>query len=165
MPSHRVLTSAHNFSLNVLRIDDDESSTSSIMQTSKPKQAQSSLPIKPVLALAPKEKHSSESRDEWPSISKSASLDSSCSEPSLQSENDQGKTKIFRSRLDMDGDMENMLVLKRASPVYDSEDEEDFICSPTKKQRTTGSSSLFNDQVLAEDEVTGFNLTDSLFLR
>lgn len=42
---------------------------------------------------------------------------------------------IFRQMLDYD-DRDDTMVLKRASPIYDSDDDEDFQPSPTKRQRT-----------------------------
>ena len=44
---------------------------------------------------------------------------------------------IFRQMLDYD-DRDDTMVLKRASPIYDSDDDEDFQSSPTKRQRTLG---------------------------
>mmetsp|Transcript_3074 Transcript_3074/g.6815 ORF Transcript_3074/g.6815 Transcript_3074/m.6815 type:complete len:181 (-) Transcript_3074:409-951(-) len=47
------------------------------------------------------------------------------------------KPSIFRDMSDFD-DREEMMVLKRASPVYDSDDDEDYTSIPLKRQRTSG---------------------------
>lgn len=86
---------------------------------------------------------SSENSQEWAEkrccddeiTSKASSVDSSdehCRE-------DDASASIFREMADYD-DQDDMLVLKRANPVYDSDDE-DYMAAPAKRQRTTTSSS------------------------
>lgn len=94
----------------------------------------------------------SENISAWPTMDKdlrtpSLSLeeDSEPEAPSLSS--------MFRRRTslcdqDDDGDM---FLLKRANPVYDSDDE-DYMASPTKRQRTTEPSVLHWDEQLCADE-------------
>lgn len=99
----------------------------------------------------------SENASEWPSLDKEQPT------PSLQSETEESRQQapIFRQRIDLD-DIEDMLVLKRASPVYDSDDEdEDLLPSPSKRQRTNGSSQLFWNEQLSEDMSEGFTLSPS----
>ena len=95
----------------------------------------------------------SENSSEWPSITKEART------PSLESEEPVSeRPSIFRARsLSQDYD-DDMFTLKRANPVYDSEDE-DLFASPAKRQRTCEPTVLDWGKRLEEDETHGFNLS------
>lgn len=64
-----------------------------------------------------------------------------------------------------DPELEDMLVLKRANPVYDSDDEEEINGSPLKRQKPMNFedegeslSSVSWDDRLIEDELRGFSI-------
>mmetsp|Transcript_36007 Transcript_36007/g.103561 ORF Transcript_36007/g.103561 Transcript_36007/m.103561 type:complete len:160 (-) Transcript_36007:10-489(-) len=60
---------------------------------------------------------------------------------------------IFRRRSDVDDDdTEDMFVLKRANPVYDSEDEDEF-STPSKRQRKSEPETLHWDNQMSDDEL------------
>jgi hypothetical protein len=78
---------------------------------------------------------------------------------------------IFRrplstSRSVDDLELEDMLVLKRANPIYDSDDEDEYQGSPPKRQKSKAfeneaestASSVSWDEQLIEDEIRGFSL-------
>jgi hypothetical protein len=118
------------------------------MQATKPK---NSVAFK--TRMEPQEKLSvlSEDTSRWPSIkeTQTSSLDSEFEE----------RPSIFRQRAEIDEAQEDMFVLKRANPVYDSDEEDDLssYCSPSKRQRT--------DQVLQwGDKVSDGNVGFSLHL-
>jgi hypothetical protein len=52
-----------------------------------------------------------------------------------------------------------MFVLKRANPVYDSDDEDYIIASPAKRQRTGEPTILDWGDTLSENETDGFTLS------
>lgn len=89
------------------------------------------------------------------SASKASCVDSSdelCRE-------DDSRLAVFRDMADFD-DREDMMVLKRANPVYDSDDE-DFMAAPSKRQRTSTSSSMvlsWSSQVVSSDPSGGFSI-------
>ena len=58
------------------------------------------------------------------SVSSARAEESSCAQPS-----------IFRPMLDYD-DRDGTMVLKRANPIYDSDDDEDIEALPLKRQKT-----------------------------
>jgi hypothetical protein len=65
------------------------------------------------------------------------------------------RPSIFRSMADYD-DQEDMMVLKRANPVYDSDDEDSF-AGPAKRQRTSSGESVLQwGARLSEDQSQGF---------
>jgi hypothetical protein len=67
---------------------------------------------------------------------------------------------IFRRTADYDN-QDDMMVLKRANPVYDSSDDYDDI--PSKRQRTTGETSVLQwGERLEEDATEGFCLMNLL---
>jgi hypothetical protein len=126
------------------------------MQTTKQKQ----LSLKPMMETQEKLSIVSENASGWPSLDKEQPTHSLQSE----TEESQQQAPIFRQRIDLD-DIEDMLMLKRANPVYDSDDEdEDLLRSPSKRQRTNGQSQLFWNEQLSEDESAGFTLS-ALFPR
>jgi hypothetical protein len=146
MPSHRILTCSRNHRINIIRHIDDEPT----MQTTKPKQ----LSLKPMTETQEKLSVVSENVSEWPSLDKEQPT------PSLQSETEESQQQapIFRQHVDLD-DIDDMLMLKRANPVYDSDDEdEDLLRSPSKRQRTNGPSQLFWNEQLSEDDSERFTL-------
>lgn len=105
-------------------IDDCELS----MQATKPKLSSG---VKPGIESQSKILLVSENVSEWPSIkdTRTSSLELDCED----------MPSIFRQRADLDDAQENMFELKRANPVYDSDDEDfvtSLLSSPTKKQRT-----------------------------
>jgi hypothetical protein len=118
------------------------------MQTSKlkPSALKSRMEPQPKLSVV------SENVNQWPSISKEVRT------PSLESESERSteRSPIFRRRSDLD---EDMFVLKRANPVYDSDDEEDYITSPAKRQRTGEPTVLDWGFRLSENESDGFSLS------
>lgn len=77
--------------------------------------------------------------------------------PTLESESEPAtQSSIFRRRPNQRDPEENeceMFALKRANPVYDSDDEEDYMITPPKRQRTTDLSVLHWDDQLSEGEI------------
>jgi hypothetical protein len=74
-------------------------------------------------------------------------------------EGDNTNLSIFREMADYN-DREDMMLLKRANPVYDSEDE-DYLEAPTKRQRTAATSSsmvLSWSSQLSADPSGGFSI-------
>jgi len=135
----RVLACVNNRRRNRIVPQIDELPT---IQTTKPK----------LSALKPRtETHTklpvSEKVDEWSTFKESRM-------PTSESE----VSSIFRRRRDFE-DEEDMLVLKRANPVYDSEDEEHFMASPTKRQRAEGPVVLGWGGRLSEDLSDGFTIS------
>lgn len=132
MPGNsRILTCSYNRRRNLIVPHNIDEST---MQTTKPKlhatmRTRNEPQIKVSLA--------SENDSSWSTIEKETrtpSLESELEEPSHPS--------IFRRRTDLeDEDDGDMLVLKRANPVYDSDDEE-FMSSPPKRLRTSSESTV-----------------------
>jgi hypothetical protein len=92
-------------------------------------------------------------------VSQWSSIDKESRTPSLESERENAtqRPSIFRRQGDFE-DQEDMFVLKRANPVYDSDDE-DYLSSPAKRQRTTGPTVLSWGEVLQEDDTDGFTLS------
>jgi hypothetical protein len=81
----------------------------------------------------------------------------SSSDSSELEREDGPSSSIFRSMADYD-DQDDMMVLKRANPVYDSDDEDSF-AAPAKRQRTSSSSSgtvLQWGARLPDDQSEGF---------
>jgi hypothetical protein len=153
MPSHRILTCSRNNRINIIRHLDDEPT---MQTTTKPKQ----LSLKSMMETQEKLSVVSENAFEWPSLNKEQPT------PSLQSETEEPRQQapIFRQHIDLD-DIEDMLVIKRANPIYDSDDEdEDLLRSSPKRQKTDAPSQLFWNEQLSEDESEGFTLSPS-FLR
>jgi hypothetical protein len=67
---------------------------------------------------------------------------------------------IFRRMADYDN-QDDMMVLKRANPVYDSSDDHDDV--PSKRQRTTGETTVLQwGERLEEDATEGFCLMNLL---
>jgi hypothetical protein len=64
------------------------------------------------------------------------------------------RPSIFRSMADYD-DQDDMMVLKRANPVYDSDDEDSF-AAPSKRQRTSSETALQWGALLPDDQSEGF---------
>ena len=65
------------------------------------------------------------------------------------------RPSIFREMADVD-DREDMMSLKRANPVYDSDDEDYFVV-PTKRQRTSSAETVLTlGAQLSEDSEDGF---------
>lgn len=146
----RILTCSQNRRLNIINYNDDDS----MMQTSKPKQSM----IKSIVDSKEKLSIVSENVNEWTAIQKvpfNPSMESDC-------DGESQRAPIFRQQSNLD-DIESLLVLKRANPVYDSDDEE-FPQSPSKRQRTSDRSQIFWSDRVQEDESEGFILSMS-FLR
>jgi len=68
-----------------------------------------------------------------------------------ESENLDALRSIFRRRTALEEDESDMFMLKRASPIYESEDE-DCMLTPSKRQRTSQSETLHWDEQLVTDE-------------
>ena len=120
------------------------------MQTSRTKLSA----LKSRMEPQPKLSVVSENVNEWSSFieSRTPSLESESVERAAQ------RPAIFRrSRSDLDDEEEDMFVLKRANPVYDSDDE-DYMASPAKRQRTGEPTVLDWGARLSENEVDGFTL-------
>ena len=79
--------------------------------------------------------------------------------PSFDSDSRDEMPSIFRQAADIDR-ADDFFVLKRANPVYDSDDE-DVDSSPSKKQRTKDTSVLDCEDRLSEDDANGFTLSFS----
>eukprot|EP00980_Cylindrotheca_fusiformis_P004520 scaffold961_cov122-Cylindrotheca_fusiformis.AAC.28 len=98
---------------------------SELIQATKPKMTAAFKP-----KMEPQEKLSvlSENTSQWPTVkeTRTPSIDSDC----------ENRPSIFRERADVDDTEEDMFVLKRANPVYDSDDDEEEYCTPPKRQRT-----------------------------
>jgi hypothetical protein len=148
--SSGVLTCAYNRRRPRILPPNDEST----MQTSKPKLSglKSRLDSQSKLAVL------SENNTEWPTLNKEL--------PTLSLESsDRGVSRpVFRRRADLE-DEEDMFVLKRANPVYDSDDDDENF-SPAKRQRTGEPSVLSWCDQIDEDEIDGFAFgSSSLLLR
>jgi hypothetical protein len=137
----RVLTCSYNRRRNRIHPHNDEST----MQTSKPKQNALKSRMEPQAKLLVV----SENVSEWPCINKEIRT------PSLESESST-QPSMFRRRIDFDD--EDMFVLKRANPVYESDDEE-YMASPAKRQRTSEPIVLDWCERLSEDEAAGYGLS------
>jgi len=150
MPTNsRILTCSYN--RRRLRIAPQHHDDSS-MQATKPQ-------INPLKARP--EKHAklavvSENASAWSTMTKEE-----LRTPSLDSEPEViARPSIFRRRPSLSEDDEegDFFVLKRANPVYDSDDE-DFVASPTKRQRTSQPSSLHWQEQLSDNEDGTFSLS------
>lgn len=64
-----------------------------------------------------------------------------------ESEELEGLPSIFRRRVALDQDENDLFALKRANPVYDSDDE-DCMSTPSKRQRTSQPDTLHWDEQL-----------------
>jgi hypothetical protein len=98
----------------------------------------------------------SENVSEWPAIEMETSTPSLDSEPEMS-----GPSSIFRRRADVseqDEQDDDMFVLKRANPVYESDDD-DYMASPAKRQRTTEPSVLHWGDQLSDDEDDSFSVS------
>ena len=98
----------------------------------------------------------SENVSEWPAIDEEAPTPSLDSEPEMSIHQ-----SIFRRRTgadDQDEQDNDMFVLKRANPVYDSKDDY-YMASPSKRQRTTEPSVLHWGDQLSDDEDRIFSLS------
>mmetsp|Transcript_11382 Transcript_11382/g.26773 ORF Transcript_11382/g.26773 Transcript_11382/m.26773 type:complete len:193 (+) Transcript_11382:80-658(+) len=71
------------------------------------------------------------------------------------------RSSIFREMIHCE-DRDDMMVLKRATPLYDSEDDEDHEEIPVKKLRTTGEASVLQWGERLEESSEGFSLTGYL---
>mmetsp|Transcript_26179 Transcript_26179/g.57334 ORF Transcript_26179/g.57334 Transcript_26179/m.57334 type:complete len:188 (+) Transcript_26179:86-649(+) len=67
------------------------------------------------------------------------------------------RSSIFREMVN-DDDRDDMMVLKRATPVYDSDDDEDYECIPSKKRKTSGEKSVLQWGGRLEESPDGFSL-------
>jgi len=69
------------------------------------------------------------------------------------------KPSIFRQMADYD-DRDDMMVLKRANPVYDSDDNDndDYNDIPSKRQRTSGETTVLQWGEQLEESSDGFSL-------
>eukprot|EP00536_Pseudo-nitzschia_multiseries_P015524 jgi/Psemu1/292056/fgenesh1_pg.904_\ len=72
----------------------------------------------------------------------------------------EARSSIFREMMYCD-DRDDMMLLKRANPVYDSEDDEDDEDVPVKKLRT-GETSVLQWGEILEESSDGFSLTGLL---
>jgi hypothetical protein len=98
------------------------------LQTSKPKLT---VALKPrMMDSQDKLLMVAENLSQWPSINETRT-------PSMDSEFEE-RPSIFRTRGDISVDQQDMFALKRANPVYDSDDEDSMsaLYSPSKRQRT-----------------------------
>lgn len=143
----RILQSSHNhLMLSTLPQHFDECT----MQTTKPK-----LNILKSNSQSRIQLQLSSDNSSWPVVEK---VNSSLSS---ESETDAVIQSIFRRRVDpLEGqDEHDMFTLKRANPVYDSDDEEEeFMSSPAKRQRKAGTMSLHVDEELPESADVDFSL-------
>lgn len=148
-----ILTCSYNRRRTRASQHNDEST----MQTTKPKHA--SLKSR----MEPQPKHSLVSENistRWSSADKEVRTPAEGSE----SESAARRLPIFRQQVNIDDDDDDMFVLKRANPVYDSDDE-DYFCSPSKRQRTAEPTCLDWEERLSECESNGFTLTFSSVLQ
>mmetsp|Transcript_14986 Transcript_14986/g.24238 ORF Transcript_14986/g.24238 Transcript_14986/m.24238 type:complete len:168 (-) Transcript_14986:1592-2095(-) len=156
--SPRVLTCAYNRRRNRVHPHHHNIETDgSIMnvQASKPKMAA----MKPPRSEQPKLislGSSSENIQEWPSLIEEKRSDDSKASSDTSELDREDRPSIFRQMADFD-DQDDMLVLKRANPVYDSDDE-DYFEAPSKRQRTSssGSTAIQWGARLSEDPTEGF---------
>jgi hypothetical protein len=146
----RVLTCSHNRRRDLPQNPHDAESS---MQTTKPKPSSS---IRTMSENKEKLSIVSENVTEW------RCLDKELSAPSLDSEDEEisiPRAPIFRQQQHASmGEMDDMLMLKRASPVFDDDEEEEEYISPPKRQRTSEPSQFHWEERLPEDEVGGFSL-------
>lgn len=98
----------------------------------------------------------SENVSPWPTVGENMRTSSSESEP------DASESSVFRRRTsslcDHDQEESDMFALKRANPVYDSDDE-DYMESPTKRQRMKESSILHWDEQLSDGDAGSLPLS------
>lgn len=98
------------------------------------------------------------------------SLTSASMESTESSTSSSRPQSIFRRQradsIDAEANDDDMLMLKRANPVYDSDDEDDLIFSPAKRQRTGESTSIlsFCDRIDEDDAKGLFSISESAFL-
>ena len=132
----RIFQSSHN---QLVKLTMPQHLDESTVQTTKPKvQTKSSTTSHIQLPMA------SENLS-WPE------LDKTSSSLSTESESEADLSAIFRRRIDpVEEEEENdMFSLKRANPVYDSDDEE-YMYSPPKRHRKNAPMSLSMEQQLSE---------------
>ena len=142
-------------SYNRRRTRSSENNDESTMQTSKSKPSA----LKSRIESQQKHMLVSENISRWSSADNEVRTPA----PDTESETSTKRLPIFRQRVNINDDDEDMFVLKRANPVYDSDDE-DFICSPSKRQRTAEPTCLDWEQRLSECDVNGFTLSFSSVL-
>lgn len=153
--SHRILTCSYNRRRTRVQphlIETDYSMQSSKSTPNTLKSTRNDKPLhKPTLS-------SSENVVEWPLASdvKHDDLKDLRQSDSEELYGDE-QPSIFRSISDFD-DHEDMMMLKRASPIYDSDDE-DYIVAPSKRQRTSGETVLQWSSQLTESQTDGFSFT------
>ena len=99
----------------------------------------------------------SENDTAWPDIMKETRT------PSIEPAESDAPRPIFRRPADLESD-DDMFVLKRANPVYDSDDDEEEIYSPAKRQRTGEPAVLSWCDRVDEDEIEGFAFSESSLL-
>jgi hypothetical protein len=95
----------------------------------------------------------SENNSEWHSLNK----------PTLSiSSETSGEISIpvFRRRSDIE-DEEDMYLIKRANPVYDSDDDDTNLFTPAKRQRTGEPTMLSWYHRVDEDETDGFTFSEA----
>ena len=78
----------------------------------------------------------------------------------LETEEEDALQQIFRRREDVRDEDHDIFVLKRANPVYDSDDE-DYMASPPKRHRTTDPVCLSWGDHLSGDDHSGFTFSFS----
>eukprot|EP00339_Tiarina_fusa_P023813 CAMPEP_0117032272 /NCGR_PEP_ID=MMETSP0472-20121206/23138_1 /TAXON_ID=693140 ORGANISM="Tiarina fusus, Strain LIS" /NCGR_SAMPLE_ID=MMETSP0472 /ASSEMBLY_ACC=CAM_ASM_000603 /LENGTH=168 /DNA_ID=CAMNT_0004740847 /DNA_START=116 /DNA_END=622 /DNA_ORIENTATION=+ len=150
--SVKVLSTRRPLQSRSVNLSSSSPSPAKKVSTSKPKLAG----IKSRLDSQSKLTVLSENNAEWPSLSKEAPT------PSLESSDNSISRPIFRRRADLE-DEEDMFVLKRANPVYDSDDD-DEVFSPAKRQRTGEPTVLSWCDQIDEDETDGFAFSSSSLL-
>jgi hypothetical protein len=167
--SPRVLTCAYNRRRNRVHphiVDETDGITMNV-QASKSKLVVTSLkpprkdaPTHRILSSSSSSMASSENIQEWSSLfnEEKRSDDSKRSSDEPREElYREDRPSIFRDMAELD-DHEDMLVLKRANPVYDSDDE-DSLAAPAKRQRTTSGDTVLQwSECLSDDEGFYFRL-------
>jgi hypothetical protein len=158
--SSRVLTCAeyNRRRSRVLPHNDDEST----MSTSQPKLSglKSRMDSQSKLAAL-----SENNNTACPSLKKEVRA------PSLESSDSDVSRPVFRRRADLDDDLhddlddeEDMFALKRANPVYDSDDDEEEIFSPAKRRRTGEPTVISWCDPVDKDEIYGFAFSSTSLL-
>jgi len=107
--------------------------------------------------------------DETNNVQKTLPFESSSSLPSARSKTDDETlfcdmtASIFRRKVDCKEQENDTMKLKRANPIYDSDDNDDYTDITLKRRRTnTGTIALQWDKCLDEDRTEGFCLMNLL---
>ena len=136
------------------------------IQTSKPSKPIASLKIrKDITRKLSMNDEPSENIGDWPTLlSKGSTHEKTLKILPVEEASSQRaelssymEPSIFRQMADYD-DQDDMMLLKRANPVYDSDDNDDYNSIPSKRQRTSGETTVLQWGEQLEESSDGFSL-------